>query len=112
MDRCASGERAAIRTAILVGFLVLGFVMAIIGIQEYNALNQTNYQPPASKFGLVIFTSPWTRMERNGQVEIKIYDIGTNTNTAGLNVVCTFDTNDTTPLSSFSVSNRHIISQH
>jgi hypothetical protein len=82
--------------AILVCFLVLGSVMTIIGIENYNALIQTNYQPPASKFGLVIFSSPWTKMERNGQVEIKIYDIATNGNTAELNVVCAFSTNDTT----------------
>jgi len=90
---------SAIRTAIpaiLVGFLIVGFVMTIIGIQEYKALNQTNYQPPASKFGLAIFSSPWTKMERNGQVEIKIYDVVTNANAAELNVVCSFSTNDTT----------------
>jgi hypothetical protein len=81
---------------LLVGFLILGSAMAMVGYQEYESLNRTSYPPPSSKFGLVIFTSPWTRMEKNGQVEIKIYDIGTNTNTAGLNVVCSFDTNDTT----------------
>jgi len=35
-------------------------------------------------------------MEENTQVDIRIYNIRTNPSTAALNVVCSFDTNDTT----------------
>ena len=81
---------------ILVGFLIVGFVMTALGSQQYQALMQTNYRSPTSKFGFVIFSSPWTRMEENAQVDVRIYNIRTNPNTAALNVLCSFDTNDTT----------------
>lgn len=81
---------------ILVVILLVGIGISIFGYQEYQTLIRGNFPPPTPRFGLVIFSSPWTRLERNAQVEMKIYDIVTTANTAELNVVCTFSTNDTT----------------
>jgi hypothetical protein len=92
-------RKNAARTAIplmLAVFLIVGLVMATIGYQQYQELMKTNYPSPNSKGGFVIFSSPWTRMEGNAQVYVKIYNIRTNPSTATVNVLCSFDTNDTT----------------
>jgi len=81
---------------VVVLTLVAGLGMSIYGALGYQALTRMSYPAPTSKFGLVLFSSPWTRMERNGQVEIKISEIETITNTARLSVVCSFGTNDET----------------
>lgn len=80
----------------IVVILVVGLVLSLIGALGYHALTQMSYPAPTAKFGLVIFTSPSTRISNNGRVETKIYDIDTDTNTARLNVVCSFDTKDDT----------------
>ena len=67
---------ALVRIAVAV--ILVGLGMSIYGALGYQDLTRMSYPAPTSKFGLVIFSSPWTRMERNGQVEIKIY-IGNGT---------------------------------
>jgi hypothetical protein len=97
--RTASTRKKAVRITIpliLAAFLIAGFVMTAIGLWQYQDLMRTNYRSPSFKGGFVIFSSPWTRIEGNAQVYIKIYNIRTNPSTATLNVLCSFDTNDTT----------------